>query len=118
MIKVSVKNPNEKSDILSYAESMFLPGGKRISNDISIEMENGKRLVVSFFEKEYGTEVEISIGQTVMGVLKIYPNKGYYYLFEQKYRVGICKGRTMEEQLVEDVCNLHNDKVLLQKAYN
>lgn len=118
MAKIIVKNPNQKSEILSYAESMFLPVGKRISNGISIEMENGERLVVSFFERIDGKEVEISIGQTVMGVLKIYSKQGYSFVFEQKYRVGIRNGRTLEEQFVEDTCNVCNDKVLLQKAYH
>lgn len=118
MIELKVKDPNEKSEILSYAESMFLPGGKMMSNGISIEMENGKRLVVSFFEKKYGKEVEISIGRTVMGVLKIYTNQGYSYVFEQMHRVGIRNSRTIEEQFVEDTCRMCNDKVILRKSYH
>ncbi|WP_303743142.1 hypothetical protein [uncultured Duncaniella sp.] len=118
MIELKVKDPNEKSEILAYAETMFLPGGKMMSNGISIEMENGKRLVVSFFERKYGTEVEISIGRTVMGVLKTYTSQGYSYVFEQKKRVGMRNGLTMEEQFVEDTCRMCNDKVLLRKAYH
>lgn len=118
MTEIRYKITNDKSEILSYAESMFLPGGKMMSNGISIEMEKGKWLVVSFFEKKYGKEVEISIGQTVMGVLKIYTNQGYSYIFEQMHRVGIRNSRTIEEQFVEDTCRMCNDKVLLRKAYH
>lgn len=118
MSEIKVKNQNEKSEILSFAESMFLPGAKPLSNGIGIDMENGRRLVVSFFEKIHGKEVEISIGRTVMGVLKIYTNQGYSYVFEQRRRVGICKGRTIEEQLVEDTCKMYKNDVLLRKAYS
>lgn len=118
MIELIVKDPNEKSDLLAYAESMFLPGGKKMSNGISIEMEDGKRLIVSFFEKKRGEEVEISIGKTVMSILRTYTSQGYSYEFEQRYRVGIRIGRTMEEQFIEDTCDMCKDKVLLRKAYH
>lgn len=118
MIELIVKDPNEKSDLLTYAESMFLPGGKKMSNGISIEMEDGKRLIVSFFEKKRGEEVEISIGRMVMGILRPHTNQGYSYEFEQRYRVGIGNGRTKEEQFVEDTCKMCKDKILLRKAYH
>lgn len=118
MVELKVKDSGDKSDLLTYAESMFLPGGKRMSNGISIEMDDGKRLVVSFFEKRLGEEVEIRIGKTVMGILRTYTSQGYYYEFEQRYRVGICNGRTMEEQFIEDTCRIYKDEVLLRKAYH
>lgn len=57
MTEIRYNITNDKSEILSYAESMFLPGGKMMFTGISIEMENGKQLVVSFCEKKYGKEV-------------------------------------------------------------
>lgn len=105
--------------LFEFVESIFEEQGIRLSNgDFSIETAYDKpKFFVIHLVKEQN-EVVVYINKTLIGYFRQYTEQGYQYEFQQSYRVNIRKGRTKEEQFMEDICIFFNDKVLLRKAYH
>lgn len=110
----------ESTELYQFVRSLFEGQGKVLSDGaINIEMTGTPRfLVIRLYEDLAKNTVEVKINGDSMGVFREYTGQGYRYEFEQRYRIGIRKGRTVAEQYMEDTCAFYKDIILLQKAYH
>ena len=112
---IEITNNEQNETMLAFVESLFESCKKPNMSGIYIELSDNSILHVEI--KERGERIFVYMNAISMGFFEKLPDepRGYKYIFNQQYRVGIRKGLNDYEFFMRNICN--NPVILFLNAY-